>query len=149
MGDISDESVMELEKRKFYIQSYSFTMLGFLIDENEFEVSPAISRVLQLSETESKVVKRGKKRNSNPSSTTINVDFPVDVDSYSKVFDYSVNINISNPVNISSYSVYINENYFGDDVLQIQLNSGDSLRVSVVKPNYYGETSMVFNNLLV
>jgi hypothetical protein len=149
MGDISDESVMELEKRKFYIQSYSFTMLGFLIDENEFEVSPAISRVLQLSETESKVVKRGKKRNSNPSSTTINVDFPVDVDSYSKVFDYSVNINISNPVNISSYSVYINDNYFGDDVLQIQLNSGDSLRVSVVKPDYYGETSMVFNNLLV
>ena len=149
MGEISDESVMELEKRKFYIQSYSFTMLGFLIDENEFEVSPAISRVLQLTETESKIVKRQKKRNSNPASTTINVDFPVDVDSYIKVFDYSVNINISNTVNISSYSVYINDNYFGDDVLQIQLNSGDSLRVSIVKPDYYGQTSMVFNNLLV
>jgi len=149
MGDISDESVMELEKRKFYIQSYSFTMLGFLIDENEFEVSPAISRVLQLNETESKDVRRQKKRNSNPSSTTINVDFPVDVDSYNKVFDYSVNINISNPVNISSYSVYINGNYFGDDVLQIQVNSGDTLKVTVVKPDYYGTTSMVFNNLLV
>ena len=38
MGNISDESVMDLEKRKYYIQSYEFTMLGFLIDENEFEV---------------------------------------------------------------------------------------------------------------
>jgi hypothetical protein len=149
MGEISDESVMELEKRKFYIQSYSFTMLGFLIDENEFEVSPAISRVLQLTETERKDVRRQKKRNSNPSSTTMNIDFPVDVDSYNKVFDYSVNINISNTVNISSYSVYINGNYFGDDVPQIQINSGDTLKVMVVKSDYYETTSMVFNNLLV
>jgi hypothetical protein len=149
MGEISDESVMELEKRKFYIQSYSFTMLGFLIDENEFEVSPAISRVLQLTETERKDVRRQKKRNSNPDSTTMNIDFPVDVDSYTKKFDYSVNVNISNPVNISSYSVYINDNYFGDDILQIQINSGDTLKVTVDKPDYYGQTSMVFNNLLV
>ena len=149
MGEISDESVMELEKRKFYIQSYSFTLLGFLIDENEFEVSPAISRVLQLTETESKDVRRQKKRNSNPSSTTMNIDFPVDVDTYTKKFDYSVNVNISNPVNISSYSVYINDNYFGDDVLQIQINNGDVLKISVIKPDYYGQTSMVFNNLLV
>jgi len=149
MGEISDDSVMELEKRKFYIQSYSFTMLGFLIDENEFEVSPAISRVLQLNETESKVVKRGKKRNSNSSSTTINIDFPVDVDSYSKTFDYSVNINVGSIVNISSYSVYINDNYFGDNVLQIQLNSGDKFRITVVKYDYYADTSMILNNLLV
>jgi len=149
MGEISDESVMELEKRKFYIQSYSFTMLGFLIDENEFEVSPAISRVLQLTETERKDVRRQKKKNSNPDSTTMNIDFPVDVDSYTKKFDYSVNVNISNPVNISSYSVYINDNYFGNDILQIQINSGDTLKVTVDKPDYYGQTSMVFNNLLV
>ena len=43
MGTITDESVMEVEKRKYYIQSYEFTMLGFLIDEDEFEVSPAIT----------------------------------------------------------------------------------------------------------
>ena len=51
-GAISDESVMDIEKRKYYIQSYEFTMLGFLIDENEFEVSPAITRVLQVVEFE-------------------------------------------------------------------------------------------------
>ena len=32
MGDISDESVMDIEKRKYYVQSYTFTLLGFLID---------------------------------------------------------------------------------------------------------------------
>ena len=40
----ADESVMDLEKRKYYIQKYDFTMMGFLIDEEQFEVSPAISR---------------------------------------------------------------------------------------------------------
>jgi len=40
LDDVSDESVMDLEKRRYYIQSYSFTLQGFLIDENEFEVKP-------------------------------------------------------------------------------------------------------------
>jgi hypothetical protein len=58
--NISDESVMDLEKRKYYIQSYDFTMMGFLIDEDEFEVKPAINRVLQLIETDTKKVKSKK-----------------------------------------------------------------------------------------
>ena len=33
MDSISDESVMDVEKRKYYIQNYTFVMLGFLIDE--------------------------------------------------------------------------------------------------------------------
>jgi hypothetical protein len=51
LDEISDESVMDLEKRRYYIQSYGFTLQGFLIDENEFEVKPAISRALMLVET--------------------------------------------------------------------------------------------------
>ncbi len=45
MGTISDESVVEVQRRRFYIQNYEFTMLGFLLDEDEFEVAPAVSRV--------------------------------------------------------------------------------------------------------
>ena len=44
----TDESSLDLEKRKYYIQKYEFTMMGFLMDENEFEVSPAISRTFQM-----------------------------------------------------------------------------------------------------
>jgi hypothetical protein len=49
------------EKRKYYIQSYEFTMLGFLIDEDEFEVQPAITRVLQVVEFDKTTTKRNKK----------------------------------------------------------------------------------------
>lgn len=50
--NITDESQINTDSRKFYIQSYDFTMLGFLIDEEEFEVKPAINRISQVFETE-------------------------------------------------------------------------------------------------
>jgi hypothetical protein len=149
MGEISDESVMELEKRKFYIQSYEFTMLGFLIDENEFEVSPAISRVLQLDETENKSVRRQKKNKINLSSDNIDVDFPLDVDTFNKKFEYTTNVIVTNTVNISSYSVFINGNYFGENIPNIQLNTGDLLTVTVVKEKYYDKTTMVLSSKVV
>ena len=62
MGNMSDESVMDVEKRKYYIQTYEFIMLGFLIDETQFEVSPAISRILQVVEVDQKVRKGKQKR---------------------------------------------------------------------------------------
>ena len=40
LDSISDESSLDIEKRKYYIQNYTFIMLGFLIDEDEFEISP-------------------------------------------------------------------------------------------------------------
>ena len=39
-----------IDGRRFYIQNYKFTMLGFLIDSEEFEVKPAISRMFLMNE---------------------------------------------------------------------------------------------------
>lgn len=48
---IDDSTPMDtIDGRRFYIQNYKFTMLGFLIDSDEFEVKPAISRFLLLNE---------------------------------------------------------------------------------------------------
>jgi len=48
---ITDQSPIDsLENRRYYLQTYEFTMLGFLIDSEEFEVKPAISRLLLLHE---------------------------------------------------------------------------------------------------
>jgi hypothetical protein len=48
---ISDNSPIDsLENRRFYLQTYEFTMLGFLIDTEEFEVKPAIARAMLMYE---------------------------------------------------------------------------------------------------
>ena len=62
MNNVSDESQMTLESRKYYVQSYDFTMLGYLIDEEEFEVKPAIQRVTQLVEIDTSVRRKKIKK---------------------------------------------------------------------------------------
>lgn len=48
---IEDNSpIDQIDGRRFYLQTYTFTMLGFLIDQDEFEVKPAISRFFLLNE---------------------------------------------------------------------------------------------------
>ena len=133
MGNISDESVMELEKRKFYIQSYDFTLLGFLIDENEFEVSPAVSRVLQVVEFDTSTTKRRVKKDINIGGNEIDVLFVVGNNVNSQIFDYTTNIIIATPINVTSFDVYINNDYYGSDLTEIQINTDDKLKFVIVK----------------
>lgn len=47
----SDSTPMELiDGRRFYVQNYQLTMLGYLVDSDEFEVVPAINKVLLVNE---------------------------------------------------------------------------------------------------
>ena len=133
MGNISDESVMELEKRKFYIQSYEFTLLGFLIDENEFEVSSAVSRVLQVVEFDTSTTKRRVKKDINIGGNEIDVLFVVGNNVNSQIFDYTTNIIIATPINVTSFDVYINNDYYGSDLTEIQINTDDKLKFVIVK----------------
>tara|TARA_R110002167_G_scaffold314176_1_gene519888 strand:+ start:526 stop:1611 length:1086 start_codon:yes stop_codon:yes gene_type:complete len=48
LSSVGDESVVDTEDRRYYQQNYQFQLQGFLIDEDEFEVSPAVSRVVTL-----------------------------------------------------------------------------------------------------
>lgn len=51
LDGIEDNTPMEtLDGRRFYLQTYKFTMLGLLIDNEEFEVKPAISRAFLVNE---------------------------------------------------------------------------------------------------
>ena len=46
MQSIGDESQIDTEDRRYYQQNYQFQLQGFLLDEEEFEVKPAINRSL-------------------------------------------------------------------------------------------------------
>ena len=143
MGNITDESVMEVEKRKYYIQSYEFTMLGFLIDEDEFEVSPAITRVLQVVEFDKTTTRRSKKKREEdgPGSQAL---FIVGTTTLTQLFSYIVDIKIGGTTNVDSFDVYINDDYYGSDLELIQINSGDVLRLDIVKDDNQLESTIQF-----
>jgi len=134
LDNVADEDVVDLEKRKFYIQTYSFTMLGILIDEDEFEVKPAISRTLTMMEVNTKKL-RGKRNvyPENPNQFVIPYRYSSSVISVEKTLPYRVNLQFLNFDNVVSYDVYINGDYFGSDLETLQINSNDILRVDVLK----------------
>ena len=135
MNDVSDESVMEVEKRKYYIQSYSFTMLGFLIDEDEFEVSPGISRVLQLLEVDSgnKRKKRLEKKPENTKKFNLTFSFPTTATSFNYTFRYTADIKFLNTKNVYSFDILINNLFYGSNLNEIQVNDSDSVTINIVK----------------
>jgi hypothetical protein len=133
MGGITDESVMDMEKRKYYIQSYEFTMMGFLIDENEFEVSPAVNRVLQVFEVDTRTIKRGIKKELPNNKIELDALFKLGVTITSEKFDYTTDITIDTTTNVDSYDVFINNDYYGGNVNSIQVNDGDVVRFEIIK----------------
>ena len=145
----TDESVMDLEKRKYYVQKYDFTMMGFLLDENEFEVTPALSRTFQMYEVDQRPVKRKRKKEEPVVLETIKLIYPDDSTSAEYFFEYTCNLYYENTKNISSYSVYINDSYYGDNVDLIQINTNDLLRIDIVKGDGIEVPSISFSQKLI
>ena len=150
LNNIGDESQMTMDARKYYVQSYDFTMLGYLIDEAEFEVKPAIARVTQLVEVDATRLKqRRRKSPSNPNEFLTNYLYVVGNNVLSDVVAYTANLTSLNSNNVDSYDVYINGDYFGTDVEKIQITTNDVLRIEVVKTNDTLESTIEFDNILV
>jgi uncharacterized protein with NRDE domain len=149
MTNISDESVMDMEKRKYYIQSYDFVMMGFLIDENEFEVSPAVNRVLQILEVNEKKVKRQKKVDYIPSKYNLDLIVKTSSTMVMQKIEYTADIAVDDTENIITYDVYINNDFYGTDLTSIQINTNDTLKFIVEKDNPSLESKIVLNSVLI
>jgi hypothetical protein len=144
-----DESVMDLEKRKYYIQKYDFTMMGFLIDEEQFEVSPAISRTFQVIETDQRNIKRKQKKQTPIELEVIKLQYLNNVTTQERYFEYTCNLLFDRSVNIEEFSVYINEQYYGDNVESIQINTNDMLRIDIISSGGSEDPYLLFTQSLV
>jgi hypothetical protein len=134
LNNVSDESVLDIEKRKYYIQNYEFLMMGFLIDENEFEVLPAITRALTLFEVETGTKsRRAKKEPPNPENFDLDILFRSGINSLSERYPYTIDLTFMKTKNILQYSIYINDNFIGDDLKSVNINTNDVIRINVVK----------------
>ena len=151
MNSVADESVMDLDKRKYYIQNYDFTMLGYLIDEEEFEVKPAISRILQVTEIDSSTSRPRVKpiTPDNPDSFSQDFLFVTGNTLLNELMDYRVNMVPELSENITSYDVYINDEYYGNNVDEILIDTNDILRLEIVKTDSTKESLLRFINKLV
>ena len=150
LENVSDESQMTMEARKYYVQNYDFTMLGYLIDEDEFEVKPAIQRITQLFEIDT-TTRRQKidKYPKNPDEFPSEFVFVSGNTTLVDMIDFTANMSLVGTDNINTYDVYINDDYYGSDVSLIQITTNDILRIEVTKIDNTQESKITFNNKLV
>lgn len=145
LTNVGDNSVLDLDKRKYYVQSYDFLMMGFLIDEEEFEVKPAISRTVQLLETDS--TKRRRRKKIYPENATefpLTFNFSAGTTAYTETYKYVANFNLNSQVNVDSYDVFLNEYYLGANLPTIQVSSGDLVRFEITPSDNTKDSSMLF-----
>ena len=145
----ADESVMDLEKRKYYIQKYDFTMMGFLIDENQFEVFPAISRTFQVFEVDQRTPKRKQKREQPVQPESIIYEYQNSATTKEYFFEYTCNLYFEESKNVENYSVYIHDQYYGDNVVTIQVNNGDIIRIDITPVSFYDLSKLIFTQRLI
>ena len=134
LESVGDESAKDLEKRKYYIANYTFIMKGLLIDEEEFQISPAISRQVTMFEVDTKT--RGRRvtpQPPRPNNFDLNLTFVVGVTQLTEVFRYTADLKVGEMDNVSSYSVFLNGNYVGDNLTTIQITDGDTFLITVTK----------------
>ena len=125
-------------------------MLGYLIDEEEFQVKPAISRVAQIMELDTTVLKRRRpKFPENPDEFLSNFLYIVGNSSLSEIIDFTANMSLVGTTNVDSFDVYINDDYYGSDVSEIQITTNDILRIDVVKTDNALESTIKFESQLV
>jgi hypothetical protein len=150
LDNVSDESQMTIDARKYYVQNYDFTMLGYLIDEEEFEVKPAIQRITQLFEIDTTTRRpRRNKFPENPDEFNFQFLFVTGNTTLVDRIDFRANMSLLSSDNVDTFDVYINNNYFGSDTQTIQITTNDILRIEVTKIDNNQESLIVFDNKLV
>lgn len=150
MNNIADESQMTMDARKYYVQNYEFTMLGYLIDEEEFQVKPAIARVAQIMELDTATLsKKRKKFPENPDTFLSSFVYVVGNDSLSEFIDFTADMVWLGSENISNFDVFINGDYFGSNVTKIQITTNDILTITVTKEDNTQEGYIKFDSKLV
>ncbi len=99
----TDESVKDIEKRKYYIQTYKITLMGFLLDEAEYQVSPGITRQLTMFEVDT----LNKSRRANiepprPDNFDLDLVFVSGNTQLNEVFRYDADIVIDSVTNVTN-----------------------------------------------
>jgi len=151
LNSVSDESVLDIEKRKYYIQNYEFLMMGFLIDEKEFEVSPAITRSLALFEVRDgeNTSKTNRIEPSNPDRFDFKIKFNVGITELSELYPYKINFLVSETENVRDYTVFINGNTIGYDLEKIEINSNDLVKILISKYDDEKESNIKVSCILL
>lgn len=145
LESIGDESQIDnLDGKRFYVQTYEMKLQGYLVDEEEFDVKPAISRMFVSTEIETKrnkpVANFIKDDTENDKSLKVVVQFlPGSPTTLRFSTENKTNFSSVDLDNITTYTIHLNGNLISlpfvtepTDVIIINIVKTDSNKISEI-----------------
>ncbi len=149
LDSIGDESVISnLDERKYYVQMFNMKMMGYLLDEEEFEVTPAISRVVNLLEL-SDEIKRAQyqiTQDEEQKTICISVTFVRGVSKVTIPIELKARYTSENTTNSDSVTYKVNDVV---STIPFSVKNGDELFIEVNKSNIQLESTITINGILL
>jgi len=135
LENVSDESeISDINSRRYYVQAFEMKLLGYILDENDFIVTPAITRVLLMNEVAVNKQPRFRVK-TNKRDKTINITIvskPNSSDEVEFTSQYDVRYDeIQMISNVNNVTMYVNGTIVPS--LPTMIKQGDKIRLVIDK----------------
>lgn len=151
LENIGDESnINDFENRRFYVQQFEIKLAGYVLDENDYEVIPAVSRALvfdELIETKAKprikvdVDEEAKIYNCtiiHKGGSDLEFDIPIDID-----------VKFTNKTLIKNVSSLVIKKGGDVQTFPFVVNAGNTLNLTISKPNFNKDGKFVITGSVI
>lgn len=152
LESIGDESqITDLNSKRYYVQSFEMKLMGYIVDSEEFEVKPAISRTFITTEVDEKkpkpIVKFIKDDSESGKTLKVVIQYlPSAPTGFRFVVDNKTNFTSIGEENISSYSIYINGS---PTSLPFVAGTEDEIVINIVKTDSTKIAEIMLNGLII
>lgn len=158
LKSIGDESnIDDFNKRRFYVQPFEMLLAGYILDEDQFKIIPAVNRamaVLEIDENPTLPFVKVKAEKGNNKITCDIIFKPRTESEFSFVSEYDTKItDLTGIENITNVIVTINGNIVFNGIIvtgqnQFVINAGDTVFISVTK-DFYKTCKFQLNGFLI
>lgn len=145
LESIGDESTIDdLEGKRYYVQTYELKMLAYTLDEEKFEIRPAVERAIVSYEIQSKRAKVISKviKDETQNDKTINLVFqflPTSPTTVTFESDFKASLTSLDIHNITAVTIRVNGNIVSlpfsfkeNDVISISIVRTDTIQLSEI-----------------
>jgi hypothetical protein len=149
LDSIGDESVINsLDERKYYVQMFNMKLMGYLLDEDDFKVTPAISRSVSMVELSDEIKRAQYQITKDDETKTIclSVTFVRGVSRVTIPLELKARYTSESSTNTNSTTLKLNG---VTSTIPFSVKSGDELFIEVNKTDIQKETTVTLNGILL
>jgi len=146
LKSIGDESnIDDFNKRRFYVQPFEMLLAGYILDEDQFKIIPAVNRAMAILEIDENPVQPSIKVKADKPNNKFSWDIifkPRTEQDFTFINEFDVKVtDLINLENITNVIIKVNGNTkFNGTIItgqdQFVINAGDTVFISVTKDFY-------------